>query len=166
TNLNSYADGEYIRKGGTNTFKDTNGVPLPEKVAKQEIKEEVLTHFALMSARRKAAEFGNKLLDQKDQTVQMFEKLAAAEGYPLKLSPPFSASQRLEDTNFPAAFTEKALSLRRDSPVLYTPIPGERAVYLLVLKTNIPGELPSLDKIRDKVTADYKRSQALRMAQS
>jgi len=39
-------------------------------------------------------------------------------------------------------------------------------VYLLALKTNIPGELPSLEKIRDKVTADYKRSQALEMARN
>src|SRR6267143_2899878 len=166
TNINSYADGEYIRRGGTNTFKDTNGVPLAEKVAKEEIKNDALTHFALMSARRKAAEFGNKLLDQKQQTSQTFEKLAAAEGYPVKLSPPFSASQGLDDTNFPPAFTDKALSLRRDSPILYTPIPGERAVYLLALKTNIPGELPSLEKIRDKVKTDYKRSQALEMARN
>ena len=166
TNLNSYADGEYIRRGGTNTFKDTNGVPLAEKVAKEEIKNEALTHFALMSARRKAAEFGNKLLDQKQQTVQTFENLAAAEGYPVKLSPPFSASHGLDDTNFPTAFAEKALTLRRDNPILYTPLPGERAVYLLALKTNIPGEMPSLDKIRDKVTADYKQSQALEMARN
>src|SRR2546430_4747030 len=166
TNLNSFADGEYIRRGGTNTFKDTNGVPLAEKVAKEQIKNEQLTFSALMHARRKAADFGNKLLDQKQQTVQTFEKLAAAEGYPVKLTPPFSASQSLEDTNFPPAFSEKALALRKDNPIVYAPIPGERAVYLLALKTNVPGELPSLDKIRDKVTADYKHSQALEMARN
>ena len=166
TNLNTFAEGEYLRRGGTNTFKDTNGVPLSEKVAREQIKQETLTHFALMSARRKAAEFGNKLLDQKQQTLQTFEKLAAAEGYPVKISPPFSAMQGLDDTNFPPAFTEKALTLKKENPIFYAPIPGEHAIYLLALKTNLASELPSLEKIRDKVTADYKRSEALTLARN
>ena len=57
-----------------------------------------------------------------------------------------------------------ALQLRKDAPILYKPIQGERAIYLLALKTNVPGELPTLEQIRDKVTADYKRSQAMEMA--
>ena len=165
TNVNAYIDEEYM-KAGTNTFKGTNGAALSEKEAKEKLKNDLRMQFAVMSARRKAADFGNKLLDQKQQTVQMFEKLAAAEGYPVKDSPPFSASQGLDDTNFPPAFTEKALLLKKDNPILYTPIPGEQAVYILALKTNLPSELPSLDKIRDKVTADYKRAQALEMARN
>jgi hypothetical protein len=164
TNINAYIEEEYVKRGGTNAFKDTNGVAMAPQAAKDKLKEDIRMQFALMSARRKAADFGNKLLDQKQQTLQTFEKLAAAEGYPVKISPPFSRSQGLEDSDFPPAFREKAVALGRDNPILYSPIPGEHAVYVLALKTNLPSELPPLDKIRDKVTADYKRAQALEMA--
>ena len=164
TNFDALIDEAYFKRGGTNGFKDTNGVALSEKAGKEKLRQDVRMEFALTSARRKAAEFGTKLMDQKQQTEQTFEKLAAAEGYPVKVSPPFSASGGLENSDLPQAFAERALSLRSDSPILYAPIPGEHAVYVLALKTNLPSELPRLDKIRDKVTADYKRSQALELA--
>jgi peptidyl-prolyl cis-trans isomerase D len=161
TNINAYVEEEYTKRGGTNSFKDTNGVPMAAQAAKDKLKEDIRIQFALMSARRKAAEFGNKLLDQKQQTLQTFENLAAAEGYPVKVSPPF---HKQEDIDFPTAFRDKAVALNRESPILYSPIPGEHAVYVLALKTNLPSELPPLDKIREKVAADYKHAQALEMA--
>ena len=82
----------------------------------------------------------------------------------MKVSPPFSSAGGLENSDFPPGFAERALTLRPDNPIQYSPIVGENAVYLFALKTNVPSELPALDKIRDKVTADYKRSQALEMA--
>ena len=164
TNFNAAVDEEFMRRGGTNSFKDTNGVVMTEKAAKEKLKQDIKMQFAIMSARRKAAEFGNKLIDQKQQTTQMFENLAAAEGYPVKISPPFSAQGGLENTDFPPNFAERALALKRDSPILYSPMVGEHGVYLAALKTNIPSELPPLEKIRDKVTADYKRVQALQLA--
>jgi len=164
TNFDALIDETYFKRGGTNAFKDTNGVPLPEKAAKEKLRQDVRMEFALTSARRKAAEFGTKLMDQKQQTEQTFEKLAAAEGYPVKVTPPFSAAGGLENSDLPQAFAERALTLRRDNPILYSPIPGEHAVYVLALKGTVPSELPPLDKIRDKVTAEYKRSQALETA--
>src|SRR5260221_2493141 len=49
---------------GTNSFKDTNGVALPEAAAKAKIREETQHAFALVAARRKASEFGNELISQ------------------------------------------------------------------------------------------------------
>jgi hypothetical protein len=164
TNFNALIDEAYIKGGGKERFKGTNGVPLTEKEAKEKIREEERLRTGYVMARRKAADFGNKLIDQKQQTISTFEKLAAAEGYPVKVTPPFSATQGLEDTNFPSAFREKALQLRKESPILYSPVPGENAIYVLALKTNLLSELPPLEAIREKVTADYKRSQALEMA--
>jgi hypothetical protein len=163
TNFDNYINEAY-NKRGTNFYKDTNGVALTEKVAKEKIKDEERLKLGYMFAHRKAADFGNKLYDQKTNSVATFEKFAAAEGYPVKVTPPFSASTGLEDTNFPSEFRERALQLRRDAPILYKPIQGDYAIFLLALKTSVPGELPTLDQIRDKVTADYKRSQALEMA--
>ena len=164
TNFNNFVDQQFIKRGGTNFFKDTNGVPMTEKTAKEKIKEEARLELGYVTARRKAADFGTKLMDLKQQNLSSFEKLAAAEGYPVKVTQPFSATQGLEDTNFPPAFRQKALELRRESPILFSPIPGDHAVFVLALKTNLPSELPPLEQIRDKVTADYKRAQALEMA--
>ena len=163
TNFDTYIAEQY-NKRGTNFYKDTNGIAMTEKAAKEKIRDEERLKLGYMLGHRKAAEFGNKLYDQRTNTVATFEKFAAAEGYPVKLSPPFSATTGLEDTNFPPDFRSMALQLRRDAPILYKPIQGDYSIYLLALKTNVPGELPALDQIRDKVTTDYKRSQAMELA--
>ena len=56
---------------------------------------------------------------------------------------------------------EKASTLTDKQPVLFNAIPGKHAVYIIALKGKIPSELQALDKIKDKVTADYKTFMAL-----
>ena len=56
------------------SFKGTNGVALSEKEAKEKLRNDLRLQFALMSARRKAADFGNKLLDQKQQTTYLWKQ--------------------------------------------------------------------------------------------
>src|SRR2546430_614540 len=134
TNLNSFADGEYIRRGGTNTFKDTNGVPLAEKVAKEQIKNEQLTFSALMHARRKAADFGNKLLDPKQQTFQTsvtnglaqkksFDEICAQAGIKPVQVPPFSST-----TNAIAGLDER-IPVRALQEIAFELKPGQASPF-------------------------------------
>src|SRR5207244_1273933 len=57
-------------------------------------------------------------------------------------------------------FTKTAFSLTTNEPFAPTLV-GQDAVYTIAYHKQIPSEIPPLDQIRDKVTADYKESQAL-----
>lgn len=166
----------------TNRWTDTNGVALPEAAAKEKIKEEIRLNEGLLSARRAAAEFGTELMNQPDPNkVANLEKLAAAKGLPLKSTKPFDRISGLEEfDDEPLSLSrseeapresvrdmirEKAFALTDDKPVLFNPIPGRHGIYLIARKGKVPSELQPLDKIKDKVTADYKNLMAVQLAQ-
>ena len=44
------------------------------------------------------------------------------------------------------------------------PIIGENAIYVIALHSRVPSEMPSFDKIQEKVTSDYRQQQALELA--
>ena len=164
TNLNARIDEDYLKRG-TNYFKGTNGVVLPEKEAKEQIKEEARHGLALREALRKANEFGTELMNQpQPDRADNLGKLAAAKGLPVQTSTPFDAIGGLEDAHFPDEFRERGLKLTRMAPIAYNPIISSNAVYVIALKDKIPRELPPLEKILDKVTSDYKHAQAQDMA--
>ena len=102
TNLNAVIDEYFIKQGGTNAFKHTNGLPKTEAEAKAEIKEKLRESRGLVEARKKASEFGNDLSNQPQlNRADTLDKLAAAKGYPVKVSPPFDRNRGLEDTGLP-----------------------------------------------------------------
>jgi hypothetical protein len=155
---------EYYYKKGTNTFTDTNGVVLSADEAKKRIKEEERLRQGLREARRTAYQFGNELEAQPQaEKLETFEKFAAAKGLPLKLTEPFDRVSAL-DTNFPPEFRARAMSLTTNVAVLLTPITGENGVYVIALKNRNPSEMPPFDKVREKVTMDYKLQQARDLA--
>lgn len=165
TNLTALIDEAYVRLGTTNHFKDTNGVPLPEKEAKAKIKEEERHRLGLREAHRKANEFGTELMNQpQPERAENLDKLAAAKGLTAKTTEPFDAVNGLEEADFPDEFRERALKLNNAAPIAFNPIISSNAVYVIALKTKIPSELQPLEKILDKATADYKLSQAQEMA--
>ena len=164
TNFNANID-EYYLKQGTNYFKDTNGVALSEGGAKQKIRQEIRDNYALKAGHRKASEFGNSLIEQpQPNRADNLDKLAAASGLTVKVSPPFDRVKGLEELDFPATFRQKALALTKEDPIQFVPIVGERAVYLIALKNKIPSEQQSFEKVKEKAAADYKNSQALDLA--
>jgi hypothetical protein len=166
TNLTARIDDWYYKRG-TNTFKDTNGVALSETAAKAKIKEDIRLQSAMVFAHRKASEFGGELMNQaQPERADNLEKLAAAKGLPVKITPPFDRIGGLEDTNFPPDFREKALKLTKENPVVFNPILGEDAIYLIALKNRIPSEMPPLERVQDKVTTDYKNFQAWELART
>jgi hypothetical protein len=184
TNLNEIVSEYYSRsKGATNAWTDTNGVPLPEAAAKEKIREEIRTNEGLLAARRAAAEFGNELITQADPNkAANLERLAAAKGFPVKTTKPFDRVTGLDEfeheedkdrraqepahDSFRDVFRDKAFNLTEERPVLFSPIPGKHGVYVIARKATIPSEQQPLEKIQDKVTADYKNYMALLMART
>lgn len=179
TNLNEIVSQYYFSgRGGTNSWTDDKGVPLPEAAAKEKIKEEIRLTEALLSARRAAAEFGNELMSQPDPNkVANFEKLAAGKGLTVRITKPFDRNTGLEEfedemvgarsaeDSSPETvrdiIRERASTLTDERPVLFNAVPGKRAVYIIARKGKVPSELQPLDKIKDKVTTDYKTFMAL-----
>jgi hypothetical protein len=165
TNLNARLDEAYLRLGGTNYFKNADGKPLSEAEAKQKMKDEERHRLALIGARRAANDFGNQLAEQPEPNkLANFEKLAQEKRLPVQVTPPFDRATGLDDTNFPPAFEEAAFKLTTNEPIHFRPIVGDNAVYLIAYNKNIPSEPPLLDKVREKVTADYKLDRASEMA--
>ena len=111
--------------------------------------------------------------------VATLETLAATKKLAVKISKPFDRLSGLDEfeneviaraTEESAEETvrdmirQKAASLTDERPVLFNPIPGKHAVYIIARKGKVPSELQPLDKIKDKVTADYKTFLALDLA--
>ena len=168
TNYTAQLEEAYAKRDTNSAyFKGTNGAPLDEAAAKAKLEEDFRHHEALVIARRRASEFGNQLISlPQPQRADNLEKLAASNNLPVKITPPFDYIGGLDDTNFPTEFREKALKLTRERPILFTPVVGEEAVYLISLKNKIPSENPPFEKVQDKVTADFKNLQAWDLART
>jgi parvulin-like peptidyl-prolyl isomerase len=163
TNLNSLIDQEYFAKG-PDTFKDEKGNKLSEADAKAKIKDDVRHAFAITEALRKANEFGTVLYNENVVKTEAFEKLAADKGFEVKLTDPFDRLKGLEEGDFPASFRQKAFALNDQQPVLFSPVRGSNTVYVIALKNRIPSEMQPFDKVKDKVTHDFKYEKAQQMA--
>ena len=181
TNLNEIVSDFYFKgRNGTNGWTDDDGKVLSEEAAKAKIKDDLRLNEALLAARRAATEFGSELMAETvpNQTAT-FEKLAAAKGHAVRVTAPFHAREGLDEIEnetlggrpaSPEEMTvrenvrQKALSLTDDKPVLFNPIPGRRAVYVIARKGRIPSEQQPLALIREKVTTDYKNFLAVTKA--
>jgi hypothetical protein len=185
TNLNEIVSDFYSRtRMDTNRWTDTNGAPLPEAAAKEKIKEEFRLNEALAAARRAAADFGNQLMNQPDPNkVSTLETLAKSNNFPVKITKPFDnrdggLEEFENDPVFPAreddaepeslrdVIRKKAFALTEERPVLFNPIVGKHAVYLIARQSKVPSEMQPMDRIQDKVIADYKYVMASQLARA
>jgi len=189
TNLNEIVSEHYARgsRAETNSWTDTNGVPLAEAAAKEKIKEEIRENEALIAARRAANEFGSELISQTNANdAANLERLTTSRGLQVNVTAPFvvrafgSWTNGLEefdnepvpgarpDDNVPDllhdVLRQRAAGLSDERPILFSPILGRHGAYLIARKGKVPSESQPLDKIADKVTADYKNFAALDMA--
>ena len=174
----------YLRgnRGGTNAWTDTNGAPLAEAAAKEKIKQRFRDDESLLAARRAAAEFGEALFSRPDANILTnFEFLASQKKLTVRISAPFDkGTNGLEEFDTDEALTsradegsrqtlrdlvrEKAFTLTDAQPILFTPIPGRHGVYLIARKGRVPSEIQPLDRVKDRVNADYRQYLALDMA--
>jgi len=171
TNINDVVS-EYYFRGGTNVWKDTNGVPLPEVEAKAKIRDELRLGEARGVARRAAAQFGNELIVLPEPyKLATLEKLAADKKLVVQTTQPFDHQSGLdefkdervpmtrdeeEQASFVQVLRQKAMTLTDEKPVLINAIPGYNAVYMIARKAKIPSELQPFDKVKAKVEEDYK----------
>ena len=164
TNLNAQLELAYAKQDPS-AFKDENGKVLSKEAALAKIKETDRNNMALMLARRKASDFGNLLFDQKDHTVAAFEKFAAAQGWPTRVSEPFDQVDGPTDLAVPDAFARAVFSItNREEAIFFQPVEGETGVYVVAVKERIPGSNPAFDTIRSKVVERYRYSEAQKMA--
>ncbi|MGC8828704.1 MAG: peptidyl-prolyl cis-trans isomerase [Verrucomicrobiia bacterium] len=163
TNLTQRLREVYLQRG-TNYFTDSNGKPLPEQAALEKLKEEFRESVARDVSMKKAFEFVNKL-PENGANLQIFLSLASSNNLTVHYTEPFDedgpANMRVPDK-----FTRIAFSLTRDEPVSLSPIEGEDGTYVIALKDRLPSTVPPLAAISDKVIADYKRQQAIDIAQT
>ena len=182
TNLNALIDEDYIKRGGTNFFKDTNGVPMTEIEAKTKVKEDVRLGFGLQEARRAAADFGNALFDAKPDAnkIENLAKIAAEKSLIVKVTKPFDRTTGLEEfpdsdlstgraeerEAFHDVVRREADKLTTERPIRFNPIPGLHSVYVIAKKGTVARELQPLEKVSEKVTNDFRKFVSQQLART
>lgn len=161
TNLTQIIDGLYQRQG-ENYFTGPDGKPLPEAEAKVRIKEQLRHEYSMQVARKKAGAFAVdlfKLTPQKEQNLS----LLASNQYTVVVTEPFSEFEGPKGLLVMENFTRAAFNLTPEEPFA-PPMSGEDGVFIMALHKKLPGEFPAFETVKDKVTEDYRRSQALSIA--
>ena len=167
TNLNQQIESEYAKRG-PNAYPDSTGKPLPADAAKVKIREELKQETAMLEAKKDAFEFANALEKMPIKTnspnpAENLENLANAKKLQFRLSEPFGQGQEPKDMNVPSQFSRMAFGLSAEEPIITEPVQGEDAFYVVAFKRRIPSQLPALESVKEQVTQDYKRSEALRL---
>jgi hypothetical protein len=160
TNLSDIVEANYQRLG-SNYFADAKS---PEE-AKAKIREQLIRKQAMDDARKKALEFANVLFDIKPFQLDTLQQLATKNGLTAEVTPPFDRESDPKDVAVGPDFGKAAFSLTPDEPY-FGPIIGLDGVYVIAYNRQLPRETPTLEQVRDKVTADLKHSQALVQAQT
>jgi hypothetical protein len=162
TNLDDKIDTAY-RQGGTNFLREVKATSLEDARAK--LHELTLKESEASSARKKAAEFANPLFDMDPVRVENFEKVAKAQGLPVRVTAPFDRENGPKELEVGQDFTTRAFNRTPDDP-FGGPLLGRNAVYVFALYKKLPSEIPPLDQIRNQVVADYKEAQATALARN
>jgi hypothetical protein len=160
SNLTEMVDSTYQRVG-SNYFADAKS---PEEV-KNKIRYEIIRDRAMKDAGRQALAFANVLFDLKPFSPDNLQKLAVSNGLTAAVTAPFSREEDPKDLLVGAEFSKAAFSLTSDEPYA-GPLSGQDGVYVISFDKQLPRETPPLEEVRDKVIADFKRSQGLMQAQA
>jgi len=159
SNITENVEANYQRLG-SNYFADAKS---PEE-AKEKIRQQLIRTQAMRAAAKKALDFANVLFDLKPFTPDTLEKFANSNGLVAAVSAPFSRDDEPKDLQVGPDFTKAAFVLNAEEPYA-GPLQGQDGMYVISLNKALPRETPTLDQVRDKVTEDFKRSQALMQAQ-
>lgn len=154
TNLNELIEANYQRLG-TNFFLEAN---TPEE-KRAKVRENLIEAKATLLARQQANEFANALDKMDPKTAANLEKLAGERNLTVKVTEPFDREEGPKELKVGPDFIRDAFNRTADEPFA-GPLAGTDAVYVIAPQAILPSEIPSLEKIRDRVTADYKLFQA------
>lgn len=163
TNLTASIDATY-QKSGTNAYTDDKGVALPVDAAKKKIREDIREKLGLEFARKRATEIANELFGMQPLLATNLYKIAAQKGLSVKVTEPFTEGdgpKGIRAFSFPRA----AFKLSEQEP-LGEPVVGSDGIYLMAYQAKLPSEAPTLASVEQKVTEDYRKSQAQEMARN
>lgn len=158
TNLTQIIEENY-RRLGTNYFADAK---TPEAV-KAKIRSELIKSRALVFARRAAADFASPLFEMQPAKPESLEAAAKAKGLKVYTSKPFDRNEGPSEIEVGPDFAKTAFSRTEEEP-FSPPVVGQDGVYVFATIKRFPSEVPTLDQVREKVTADYRYSQAMMLA--
>ena len=117
----------------------------------------------MITAAKQANVFANEVFDKEPTRPENLAALAKQKSLTVKVSAPFDREEGPKDLHVNADFAKKAFGLTTNEPFA-GPIAGEDAVYVIAMDKRIPSEIPPLEQIRERVTADYKYDQAKSLA--
>jgi len=93
----------------------------------------------------------------------VLEQLAVEGGMESKVTTEFSRNQLAPGLGVSFTFTQRAFELSEEDPIA-TPFEASDAIYLFALEEIIPDHPPTLDEVRARVVADFRRDQQLQAA--
>lgn len=121
-----------------------------------DIRNVLLRHQALQNAATQADTFAQSVFNVTPVSSGNLATVARQKGLAVEHPAPFSEDYGPAEFSAPPAFTQAAFKeLRPDAPIS-EPVAGPDGIYILALQTNLPSEIPPLDKIRSKVTDDLR----------
>jgi len=156
TNLTEIVEGQ-LTQIGTNYLRFAK---TPEE-AKVKIREDLLMRRARPEVRKEANAFAGPLFEPKNAPT--IEELAKTKGLTVNVTPPFDIATGPTNLDVGSEFTRAAFALSAERPVP-EPIISADGVYVISFKNRLPREIPTLEKIHDRVVFDYKYDQALTLA--
>ena len=159
TNIDQRLEAVYQQRG-TNYYREAKS---PQE-AKEKIREEMRKELMAMAANKKAGPFANELFDKEPVRAQNLAALAEEKGLTLKVTAPFDLEDGPKDIKVSGDFAKKAFGLSPTNEPYAGPLLGDEALYVIAFDKRIPSEIPPLDQIRERVTADYKNDQARSLA--
>jgi len=158
TNLNERVETVW-RDLGTNFFRNAR---TPEE-GRERAREWMLRTNALARAHHDANEFAHAVFNLEPMRAENLDKVARDKGLTVRVSKPFARDFGPDDLPVGPEFTRAAFALSDDEP-LAGPFVGEDGVYVIALERRLPSEIPSLETIREVVTADYRFEEARKRA--
>ena len=162
TNLTASIDAIY-QKDGTN-YTDDKGLALPTDAAKKKIRENIRERMGLEAARKRATEVANELFGMQPLLATNLYKIAAQKGLTVKVTEPFTEGDGPKGIRA-FSFARAAFKLTELEP-LGEPVMGSDGIYLMAYKDKLPSAAPTLASVEEKVTEDYRKSQAQEMART
>jgi hypothetical protein len=160
TNLDLQIEQLY-QQGGTNFLREVKAQSLAE--AKVKVRDNEHKRLEMQGARKKATEFATPLFDMDPMRAESLDKLAKEKALTVRITEPFDRENGPKDLEVGPDFATKAFVRTPEDPFA-GPILGMDGVYVIALNKKLPSEIPTLDRIRDRVVQDYKQNQALNLA--
>ncbi len=148
---------------GADAFRDKDGNVMAKPAALLSIRQQAVDSQALGEAARAARDFANELYALEPVKPENLATVAAKYGLAVQQTQPFSESERVAGLEDAPALLREAARLTPDQPFT-KPVEGAHAVYLGALQRHLPSELPTLDSVRARVTADYRRVKSIEAA--